>query len=146
MVRSRSVSFLNQMSLSISTLARPLDSSMWYNILLSLSFRPLRKHTERRCYVQENRKIVTECREICHGVYSLDFMPLRVTVHSIKPLGSDWGARTVASLPVFLISLCHERSATCKYTVIRSLPSITYQSQSSACWAEHNRLHRSGEQ
>ena len=30
----------------------------------------------------------------------------RVTVHSIRPLGSDWGAYTSASLPVFLRPLC----------------------------------------
>ena len=46
-------------------------------------------------------------------VYSLGLVPLRVTVHWMRPLGSDWGARTVASLPVFLMSLCHERSVIC---------------------------------
>jgi hypothetical protein len=42
--------------------------------------------------------------------YNFDLVPLRVTVHSMRPLGSDWGANTVASLPKFWIPLCHERS------------------------------------
>ena len=86
---------------------------MWYNVLLSLSNRPLRKHTERRCYVQEGRNIVNKSKEMLDVVYSLGLVPLRVTVHWMRPLGSDWGARTVASLPVFLMSLCHERSVIC---------------------------------
>lgn len=42
--------------------------------------------------------------------YNLDFRPLRVTVHWMRPLGSDCGAKTVASLPVFFMPLCQLRS------------------------------------
>lgn len=34
-------------------------------------------------------------------IYNLDLVPFLVTVHWMRPLGSDCGASTVASLPRF---------------------------------------------
>ena len=61
------------------------------------------------------------------------------TVHSISPLGSDCGAYTSQSLPVFLRPLCQLISAIDQLAVLVYYVQGTDQSRNNVCLAENSR-------